>query len=118
MSTRSPGEPPPVLDDASEYASLRLGSAWGVTSLLFFACSIGARQLVRLLPPHLQGWNIMPPMAVLVVPPLALAGLLAGLVGMRSKERRTLAQIGAALNGIVFLLSLALLLGFWWVRLR
>ena len=97
---------------------MTVGSAWGIASLLFFIAAITARQLVRLLPSHLQGWNILPPAAVLAVPPLALIGLLLGLVGMRRRSRRTLALLGAALNGIVLVLAIALLVGFWWVRMR
>ena len=70
-----------------------------------------------MLPSSLQGWSIMPPLAVMVVPPLALLGLIAGLVGLR-RGGRILATLGALLNGIVLVATLVFLLGFWWVRLR
>lgn len=111
------GDPPPI-DDTSEYASLTLGSGWGISSMFFFVCAIGARQLVSWLPFNLQGWSSTPPMAVLAVPPLALVGLILGLVGLRRRKRRTLALLGATLNGIVLILAVALLAGFWWIRLR
>lgn len=111
-------EDPPALDESSEYAAVTLGSVWGIASLLLFVCAISTRQLVRFLPPHQQGWNLLPPVAVLAVPPLALIGLVLGLVGLRRSRRRTLALLGAALNGVVLLLAIALLVGFWWVRLR
>ena len=109
-SPESLDDPPPI-DQTSEYASLTLGSGWGVMSLLFFFFAIGARQLVRWLPPQLQGSSLMPPVAVLAVPPLALIGLVFGLMGLRRGKRRTLSLLGATLNGIVMILSIALLLG-------
>lgn len=117
MKRQSQEEPLPP-EATGEYSTLTLGSSWGAVSLLFFVLAITSRQLVRLLPPELHGWNIMPPVAVLAVPPLSLVGLLLGVIGLKREGRRGLALLGTGLNGIVFLLSVALLLGFWWVRMR
>lgn len=114
---RSDDDTSPV-ESTGEYATISLRSVWGSLSLLLFVAAVGARQLVRLLPGHLQGWGIMPPLAVMVVPPLALAGLLVGWVGLRRERRRTLAVLGVLLNGIVLVATLLFLAGFWWVRLR
>ena len=112
----SPDDTTPV-EYSGEYSTITLRSAWGSLSLLFFLAAVGARQIVRLLPSSLQGWNVMPPLAVILVPPLALLGLLAGLVGLR-RGGRILATLGALLNAIVLVATLVFLLGFWWVRLR
>ena len=117
MKRQAQEEPLPP-EATGEYATLKLGSSWGAASLLFFVLAIASRQLVRLLPPELQGWNIMPPIAVLAVPPLSLVGLLLGAIGLKREGRRGLALLGTGLNAVVLLLSLALLLGFWWVRMR
>lgn len=118
MATRGTEEDTSPVEPAGEYATITLRSVWGSVSLLLFVAAVGARQLVRLLPAHLQGWHIMPPLAVLAVPPLAVLGLVAGLVGLRRERRRTLAAVGTLLNAIVLVATLVFLAGFWWVRLR
>lgn len=114
---RSDDDTSPV-ESTGEYATIGLRSVWGSLSLLVFVAAVAARQLVRLLPSHLQGWGTMPPLAVTAVPPLALLGLLLGVVGLRRERRRTLALMGVLLNGIVLVATLLFLAGFWWVRLR
>lgn len=118
MARRRPEEDTSPIEPTGEYATVTLRSVWGSLSLLLFLTAVGARQLVRLLPPRLQGWHMMPPLAVLAVPPLALLGLLVGLVGLRRERRRTVPMLGTLLNAIVLAATLVFLAGFWWVRLR
>lgn len=115
-SNASCDEPPPP--GGGEYTTVSLGSVWGVASLLLFVAALTARQLLGLLPFQLQGYHLMPPLAVRLTPVLAVAGVLLGLIGLRRERRRSVALLGIGLNTIVVILSSLFLIGFWWVRLR
>ncbi len=116
VGTESTSGPPPP--PGGEYSTVSLGSAWGMISLACFAASMAANQLVSLLPPHLQGRYLLPPLVVRIIPALTLVGILLGVIGLRRERRRTLALLGIVLNGIVLVLVATFMIGFWWVRLR
>jgi hypothetical protein len=103
----------PPLPPGGEYATISVGCVWGVASLLLFAASLMTRQLVGFLPPHLQGYYLMPPLVVRLTPLIALIGLLVGMIGVRRKTPRSLALLGAGLNVVVVLLSSLFFIGFW-----
>ena len=67
--------------------------------------AIAARQLVGLLPYRMQGYQMMPPLAVLVVPAASGIGFLFALFGRRHGGA---ARIGLIANGVVLVLSLLL----------
>jgi hypothetical protein len=87
-------------------------------SLACFTASMAASRLVSLLPAHLQGRTMMPPLVIRIIPAITLAGILLGLIGLKRERQRTLSRLGIALNGIVLALVTAFMIGFWWVRLR
>jgi hypothetical protein len=101
----------------SEYEVVDFGDYWGVLSLLLFGFSLAARAVVGLLPPRLQGYYSMPPLAVLLVPLLSGLGLLIALPGLRAVGRNALARAGLLLNAVVFILgSLVVIAIYLWVR--
>lgn len=112
-----PSEAPPP-PGSGEYSTVSLGSAWGVASLLLFAAALGVRQLLGLFPPRLQGYYLLPPLAVRLTPMISLIGVLFALIGLRRGARRTIALLGLALNGIVVALSTLFMLALWWIWLR
>ena len=87
-----------------EYGALDLPDAWHVVSLAFFAASLAARFLVRLLPAGSTffGRVFLPGITVFV---LAVLGLLCGLLGLRKARGRGLARVGVFLNATVLALS-------------
>ena len=94
-----------------------LGDYWGLVSLICFTGSLTTRYLVALLPPRLQGYQMMPPLAVVLVPILSLLGMLVGLLGSRRTRTYSTARVGFLLNLVVFSLSV-LWVGLIWVYLR
>jgi hypothetical protein len=106
--------------EGDEYSTVTLGSLWGVLSIACFGAALVTRQLVRwLLPPVQQGFHLSPPLAVRIVPVLALIGIVLGLIGLRrERNNRSLSLLGLALNGVTLLLVGAFAIGFWWVRFR
>ena len=107
-------------EGGGEYSTVSLGSIWGVLSIGCFGAAIATRQMVRLfLPPHLRGFDLSPPLAIRLVPVLALIGVALGLIGLqRERNNRGLSLLGLALNSVTLLLIGAFAIGFWWVRLR
>jgi len=87
-----------------EYGALDLPDGWHVASLAFFAASLAARFLVRLLPAGHSyfGRVFLPGIAVLV---LAALGLLCGLLGLRKTRSRGIAKVGVFLNATVLVLA-------------
>jgi hypothetical protein len=106
--------------EGDEYSTISLDSVWGVLSIVCFAAALATRQLVRwLLPLPQQGFQLSPPLAVRIVPVLALIGIVLGLIGLRrERKNRSLSLLGLALNGVTLLLVGAFAIGFWWVRFR
>ena len=113
--SHSKAPPPPGGD---EYSAVSLGSIWGVASLVLFVSALSVRQLLGWLPPRLQGYYLMPPLAVRLTPALALVGILLALIGARRENRRTVALLGLGLNAVVVLVSSVFMAVFWWVWLR
>lgn len=100
--SRNPSTPaPPPLEGA--YDIVTLGEGWGVFSLAFFGLSLATRPLLSLLPWEYRGWDMIPPLAVTLVPMLAGCGVVCALFGRRSKGSPS--RLGLLLNGIVLLLS-------------
>lgn len=108
MSTLAPEDDPPAFADGAdgEYGAIEVPDAWHVLSLVFFVAALGARFLVGLLPAVSgAGPFFRPMMSAMAVPTFAAAGLLFGLVGLRSARTRGAARIGILLNLIVLALS-------------
>lgn len=101
-SPNDPEDPTPF--DDGEYAVLKVPDAWHAVSLLFFACSLGARFLTAYLPSG-RGFLYRPILTAFSVPVLAAIGLLFGLIGMRSRTSRSVARVAVFLNLIVLVLS-------------
>lgn len=106
MPTKSLPTMAPGTGDEAAYDAVALPDLWGVFSLAFFLGAMTTRYLVRLLPPELQGWDRLPPNAVVAVPLLAAVGLTAALWGGR--RRSLLCRAGFYLNLSLLLLSAAL----------
>ncbi len=87
-----------------EYGALDLPDGWHVVSLAFFAASLGARFLVKLLPIASSFFSrvFLPGIAVFT---LAGLGLLCGLIGLRKAHGRGLAKVGVFLNATVLALT-------------
>lgn len=110
--TERTGEVPAVSESAYDVVSF--GDYWGLVSILFFVASLVTRQALGLLPPRLQGYHMMPPLAVTLVPMFSGLGVLCALLGGR---KRGTARIGFFANLVVFFLSTALVAIFWlWRR--
>lgn len=99
------------------YEPVVLGDYWGLVSLICFAGSLTTRYLIAMLPPRLQGYQMMPPLAVILVPILSLLGMIVGLTGSRRTRTYTTARVGFLLNLVVFGLS-TLWVGLIWVYFR
>lgn len=87
-----------------------LSEYWGMLSLVLFMAAVGARQLIGLLPYRLQGYHLMPPLAVLMVPVISGIGFLFALFG---RHHGGAARLGLLANGCVLVLSLLLVLAAW-----
>jgi hypothetical protein len=87
-----------------EYGTLDLPDGWHVASLAFFALSLGARFLVKLLPAGRYFFPrvLLPGIAVFT---LAALGLICGLIGLRKIRGRGIAKVGVFLNGVVLALA-------------
>ena len=103
------GEPPTTGPPAPERAFevVALSEYLGMISLILFLAAIGTRQLVGLLPYRLQGYHMMPPLAVLMVPVVSGIGVLFALFG---RHHGGAARIGLVANTCVLALSLLLVL--------
>lgn len=112
MSATPPDDPPPF--DEGEYAVLKVPDAWHVLSLVFFIASLGARFVVRFLPP-VRGIWFRPVLTAYLVPFLAGLGLMFGLVALRKPETRGVARVAVFLNLIVLALSALALAAFFWI---
>ena len=95
-------------DPAYDLVSFR--EFWGTLSLLCFLASLTTRQILSLLPFHRQGYLMIPPLAVMLVPVISGIGVLLGLMGNR---RRGAARIGFLANLTVFVLSSLLVAALW-----
>ncbi len=105
------GRPGPPTTDSEEtreaaYETVSLRETWGVLSIFTFIASLGTGQILRLLPWRLRGYDMIPPLAVTLVPVLTGLGLLFALLG----RRRGLARIGLWANGLAFGLGMTLVL--------
>ena len=92
-------------DPAYDVVSFR--EFWGMLSLLCFLASLTTRQILSLLPFRHQGYLMIPPLAVMLVPVISGIGVLLALMGGR---RRGAARIGFLANLAVFVLSSLLVL--------
>ena len=112
----TPGPPArPERDEA--YAPLEAPDTLPVLSLLLFSIALGARPLVRLLPPELRPY----PLGILLPVALGLAasavGALLAAVAMRGVRRRALARVALLVNLVVLgLTGLAAAALVWIVR--
>jgi hypothetical protein len=111
--------PPPLRapDRDEAYTPLEAADALPVLSLVLFSIAVGARPLVRLLPPSLRPY----PLAVLLPVALALAAALAGALlagwSLRGGRRPALARVALLANAVVVVLtSLTAAILVWIVR--
>jgi hypothetical protein len=95
------------------YDTISLFEYFGIASILLFLAAVASRQIVNLLPYRMQGYTMMPPLAVILVPCFSSCGLLLAFLG---RKRGSAARFGLVANGIVFALSMLLVLAAWWWR--
>lgn len=105
MDARNEAGPSAERDAAYDVISFR--EFWGTLSLLCFLASLTTRQILSLLPFSRQGYLMIPPLAVMLVPVISGVGVLLAMMGDR---KRGAARIGFLANLAVFLLS-SLLVG-------
>jgi uncharacterized membrane protein YjjP (DUF1212 family) len=98
-----------------EYAVIRMPEAWHVVSLLCFLAAVGARFLTALIPRELSPLFYRPLLTAFAVPVLALLGILFGLLGLMSPEGRSTARVALFLNGVTFVIGVAVLAAFYWI---
>jgi hypothetical protein len=90
------------------YEAVSLREFWGFLSLASFLASLATRWTVRILPRELQGWDRIPPNAVLLVPAFAALGLLFAWIAGR--KATITGRVGFLLNAVVLGISAVLLL--------
>ena len=103
MRGAAPPARPPERDEA--YSPLEAPDALPVLSLVLFSVALGARPVVRLLPPGLRPypWGLLLPVAVALGASL-LGGLLAAW-SLRGGRRPALARIALLVNAVVVVLT-------------
>ncbi len=99
-----------------EYGVIRMPNTWPVLSLLFFLAAVGARFVTSLIPTEAHVYR--PFLTAMLVPSLALAGLLCGLLGLRNPEGRSTARVALFLNGVTLVLGLLAIAAFYYIARR
>ncbi len=93
-------------EDDYEVVSLKLN--WALVSLACFLLTLPAEYLLQFLPwrpRRIWLWPLIPP---LVIFGLSTVGLLAGLVGLVTSDRKGLPKVAILLNGVVVLIVLVM----------
>ncbi|MEM1246320.1 MAG: hypothetical protein AAGA81_19675 [Acidobacteriota bacterium] len=119
MQARTRTSTPPATQPLEgAYDIVTLGEGWGIFSLAFFGLSLATRPLLSLLPWEYRGWDMIPPLAVTLVPVLAACGLACALLGRRTKGSPS--RLGLMLNSVVLVLSglLVAVIAVWRLSLR
>ncbi len=109
---------PPALDGDDAYASLEAPDALPVISLVLFTVALGARPLVRLLPPELRPypWGLVLPLLVGLA--ASTLGALLATWSLRGVRRRSLARAALVANLIVLGLDSLAVAGMVWIFRR
>lgn len=99
------------------YEVVGFGNLWSGLSILCALLALYSRKWISLLPWQLQGYYLMPPLAVLIVPPLSALGLVSGFMATRRSSGGLLPRIGFVLNLVIFALSSLIVVAVWlWRR--
>lgn len=103
MRRASPPARAPERDEA--YSPLEAPDALPALALVLFSLALGARPLVRLLPPDLRPypWSVLLPVAVALAASLAGAALAAW--SLRGGRRPALARVALLVNVVVAVLT-------------
>ena len=101
-----------------EYGVIRMPDTWHVLSLLFFLAALGSRFVTSLIPAEVNPHLVRPLLTAVLVPILALVGILCGLLGLRNPQGRSTARVALFLNGVTLVLGLLAMAAFFYIARR
>jgi len=101
-----------------EYGVVRVPDTWHILSLIFFLAALGSRFLTSLIPTEVNPHLYRPFLTAVLVPILALVGLLCGLLGLRNPAGRSTARVALFLNGVTLVLGLLAVAAFYYIARR
>jgi len=101
-----------------EYGVIRIPDTWPVLSLIFFLAALGSRFITSLIPTEVNPHLFRPLLTAILVPCLALVGILCGLLGLRNPEGKSMARVALFLNGVTLVLGLLAVAAFFYIARR
>lgn len=110
MTMPSPGQ------REAAYDVIAMGNLWAFLSIVLALLGVYSRRWLAFLPWQLQGYYLWPPVAVLVVPPLAALGVLSGRIAVRRDPKTFVGRLGFWLNLVILGLSSLVVLAAWLYR--